>query len=182
MANFFTDIWNMISSFALVDYILYFAVITLIMLIVSLIYVMREEEFEKLEEQKLEEPKDVVKEPVNDELDLQSIVNTIDENPEPLADMTTYEEEQEKRAIISYDELIKSSQNVINYDKEMMVDDLIPVKKISVQPSEKLPVELIPKEVEMEREQQVSLFTYEKEEEFLKTLQKLNELLNDGAL
>ncbi len=189
MYNFFTDIWQIISSLSFIDYILYFAVVTLIILIVSLIYVI---ETEKLEEKELELAKEEINEEytmnkeVNEEIDLQNIVNTIDENPKPLVDMTAYEEEQESKAIISYDELLSEiKQNEINYTKEEMVDDVIPVKKISVNPvEERMPIELIAKEPKIEfetipkEEVKGKLFSYEKEEAFLKALQQLNELLN----
>ncbi len=185
MLNFITDIWSMITSLSFIDYILYFAVITLIMLIVALLYVIKEEQLEKKEQiTEIELPKKIKEEEKNseEEIDLQTIIQTIDENPEPVIDMTAYEEEQEKKAIISYDELIQSAQNTINYDKEVMVDDLIPVKKISINPTDNVPIEFLPKEpkveIELPKENSVNLFSYEKEEEFLKTLQKLNELLN----
>ncbi len=187
MYNFFTDIWQIISSLSFIDYILYFAVVTLIILIVSLIYVIETEKLEEKEitKEQINEEYTMNKE-VNEEIDLQNIVNTIDENPKPLVDMTAYEEEQENKAIISYDELLSEiKQNEINYTKEEMVDDVIPVKKISVNPvEERMPLELIAKEPKIEfettsqEETKGKLFSYEKEEAFLKALQQLNELLN----
>ena len=41
--NIFQDIIDIFTSFGIVDYILYIAVVTLIILIVSLIYVMKNE-------------------------------------------------------------------------------------------------------------------------------------------
>ena len=187
MYNFFTDIWQIISSLSFIDYILYFAVVTLIILIVSLIYVIETEKLEEKEGSKEEINKEyTMNKEVNEEIDLQNIVNTIDENPKPLVDMTAYEEEQENKAIISYDELLSEiKQNEINYTKEEMVDDVIPVKKISVNPvEERMPLELIAKEPKIEfettsqEETKGKLFSYEKEEAFLKALQQLNELLN----
>lgn len=187
MYNFFTDIWQIISSLSFIDYILYFSVVTLIILIVSLIYVIETEKLEEKEitKEQINEEYTMNKE-VNEEIDLQNIVNTIDENPKPLVDMTAYEEEQENKAIISYDELLSEiKQNEINYTKEEMVDDVIPVKKISVNPvEERMPLELIAKEPKIEfettsqEETKGKLFSYEKEEAFLKALQQLNELLN----
>ncbi len=174
--NFLTDMWNILTSLSFIDYILYFAVIVLIMLIVSLIYVIKEEQDEKMTE---EENKNQFDFPLQEDLDLQTIVNTIDEKPEPLIDMTAYEEEQEKKAIISYDELINSTKNVINYDKEEMVDDLIPVKRISLNEASSSFAHNEPRvEVDIKPSSSIQLFSYEKEEEFLKTLQRLNELLN----
>ena len=108
--------------------------------------------------------------------------------------MTRYEEEQEQKAIISYDELVKSTQNTLSYQKEEMVDDVIPVKQIQVMPME-LPkikdgdnildsLNITQKEPKFEVDsnpietQEFKLFSYEKEEAFLKALKELNELLN----
>lgn len=197
MMNFLSDIWSVISSFAFVDYILYFSVVTLIVLIVSLIYVLKQERQESKEKQ-LELEVGSVKSDVNnkefEELDLQSIVNTIDEKPAPLIDMTAYEEEQEQKAIISYEELIKMDfPKAINYSDEELIDDIIPVKKIQVTPLEisdanefagglkltqKEPKFEVESNIEKTEAKEVRLFSYEKEEAFLQALKQLNELLN----
>lgn len=196
--NILEDIWAIISSLSIVDYILYFGIITLICLVISLIYILKTEKLEQEDKDMFEEgPLETSK---DDEIDLQNIVNIIDENPKPLVDMTAYEEEQEQKAIISYDELIKAAQaGSLSYDNEELVDDVIPVKKIQVSPME-LPklkenesvissLELPQKEPKLEVDTvvsptpttaQVKLFSYEKEEAFLKALQQLSELLNDS--
>lgn len=190
MMDLFNDVINVFASFGLVDYILYISVVTLIILVVSLIYVMKNEK-EMLEEKSVEEVKEEMNEPtvLNEELNLRDIVSTIDENPKPLIDMTAYEEEQEQKAIISYDELIRDVNNKsISYDKEELVDDVIPVKRIQMNmelPKRKETIiqdlNLTQKEpkIEIEPIQSTSkLFSYEKEEAFLKALKELNELLN----
>mgnify|MGYP005771677801 FL=1 len=196
--NILEDIWAIISSLSIVDYILYFGIITLICLVISLIYILKTEKLEQEDKDMFEEgPLETSK---DEEIDLQNIVNIIDENPKPLVDMTAYEEEQEQKAIISYDELIKAAQaGSLSYDNEELVDDVIPVKKIQVSPME-LPklkenesvissLELPQKEPKLEVDTEVSpppttaqvkLFSYEKEEAFLKALQQLSELLNDS--
>ncbi len=192
MMNILKDIVDIFTSFGVVDYILYIAVVTLIILVVSLIYVMKNEG-EDNEEKSIEEVNEDMQEkmPLNDELDLQNIINTLDESPKPVVDMTAYEEEQERKAIISYDELLKNANSkAITYDEETLIDDVIPVKKIQAVPIE-LPktknetiiqnLDLQPKEpkIEIDSEHTSSkLFSYEKEEAFLKALQELNELLN----
>ncbi|HIR74869.1 TPA: hypothetical protein IAB95_05170 [Candidatus Ventrenecus avicola] len=201
--NILEDIWAIISSLSIVDYILYFGIITLICLIISLIYILKTEKMEQEERDFLENTppqKDkTTSMEKEEEIDLQNIVNMIDENPKPLVDMTAYEEEQEQKAIISYDELLKAARtSEINYDNEELVDDVIPVKKIQINTME-LPklqeqesvistMELPQKEPKLEvdtvsstpaSETQIKLFSYEKEEAFLKALQQLSELLND---
>ncbi len=192
MNNILKDIWTVISSMTLIDFILYFAVITLIVLIVSLIYVIYTEKLENTSnvvEEVLEDvPSSVPVTPKEEnlEFDLMSVIEEINENPKPLIDMTLYEEEQEKKAIISYDELLKSANKEINISKEELIDDVIPVKKLTLSSIES-PKEItyIPKEpkieidsVASEKPKQVPLFSYEKEEAFLRALQQLNELLN----
>ena len=188
--NIFQDIIDIFTSFGIVDYILYIAVVTLIILIVSLIYVMKNEGSEEVE---LKDVSDEMQEkmPLNEELDLQNIVNTLDESPKPIIDMTAYEEEQERKAIISYDELLQSANSkTISYDEEKLIDDVIPVKKIQTAPIE-LPkvksetiiqnLDLKPKEPKIEIDElrtSSKMFSYEKEEAFLKALKELNELLN----
>ena len=192
MMNIFQDIIDIFTSFGIVDYILYIAVVTLIILIVSLIYVMKNEN-ESSEEVELKDVSDEMQEkmPLNEELDLQNIVNTLDESPKPIIDMTAYEEEQERKAIISYDELLQSANSkTISYDEEKLIDDVIPVKKIQTAPIE-LPkvksetiiqnLDLNPKEPKIEIDElrtSSKMFSYEKEEAFLKALKELNELLN----
>ena len=192
MMNIFQDIIDIFTSFGIVDYILYIAVVTLIILIVSLIYVMKNEN-EGSEEVELKDVSDEMQEkmPLNEELDLQNIVNTLDESPKPIIDMTAYEEEQERKAIISYDELLQSANSkTISYDEEKLIDDVIPVKKIQTAPIE-LPkiksetiiqnLDLKPKEPKIEIDElrtSSKMFSYEKEEAFLKALKELNELLN----
>ena len=193
--KFFQDMITMLSGLSLVDYILYFSVLALIILVVSLIYVIKSEKAESEGlDMKSEEAIDVLH-PNNDvleeELDLQAIMENINEKPEPLIDMTAYENEQEQKAIISYDELLNYNRNQIAYDEEEIIDDVIPVKKIQSSTLE-LPRKLIDEELsnefvlpEKEPKLEVSsstaeqkLFSYEKEEAFLSALQELNRLLN----
>ena len=191
--KFFQDLLTLLSGFGLVDYILYFSVLALIILVVSLIYVIKNENRESDEvEMKREENLDMFVNSKNDsedeEIDLQEIMENINEKPEPLVDMTAYENEQEQKAIISYDELVNYNRNQINYDQEELVDDVIPVKRIQSSTLE-LPkkldeiqtFELPEREPKLEvdsKSVEEKLFSYEKEEAFLKALKELNSLLN----
>ena len=124
------------------------------------------------------------------DIDLQSIINAIEESPKPTIDLTAYEEEQENNAIISYDELVNGvKQKEIYYTKEEMVDDVIPVKKITLDTPKEPVVNIrnfeitpgepkIPYSSEEKSDVEEKIFAYEKEEAFLKALKKLNELLN----
>ncbi len=184
MINVFKDIVQILSSLSIVDYVLYFAVIALIILIVSLIYII---ETEKEEENNKELPMNIEK---DGDIDLQSIINAIEESPKPTIDLTAYEEEQENNAIISYDELVNGvKQKEIYYTKEEMVDDVIPVKKITLDAPKEPVVNIrnfeitpgepkIPYSSEEKSDVEEKIFAYEKEEAFLKALKQLNELLN----
>ena len=155
------DIIAILSSLSFVDYILYFSVLALLILTFALIYVLKSED----------EDQSVGSEDMKEnDIDLKYIASTIKEKPEPLEDMTAYEEEQEQKAIISYDELLKeSNKKQLQYDKVELVDNLIPTKKISLADMIKEPEE---------KEEETNVFHYEKEEAFLKTLKELNSLLN----
>jgi len=104
---------------------------------------------------------------------LHNIVKSIEKDYKPVStNLTDYESEQEKNAIISYDELIKNKENMnINYDEEYMSDnEEISIKKISF------------RETNYKEETEkinVKLMSYEKEEEFLIALKQLQQnLLN----
>ncbi len=156
------DIIAILSSLSFIDYILYFSVLALLILTIALIYVLKSEDDDK---------PNIGSEEMNNNIDLEHIVETIVENPEPLVDMTAYEEEQEQKAIISYDELIKeSNKKHLQYDKVELVDDVIPAKKINL-------TDMINEHTEKLNDE-TTIFHYEREEAFLQTLKELNRLLN----
>ena len=91
------------------------------------------------------------------------------------------EEEQEKKAIISYDELINTqSIPIINYKEEQDMDGLT-VKAIDinnlVDTMEPKPI-THPTEYAVEKDNKPILISYEKEEDFLRTLKKLESMLD----
>lgn len=165
MAQFIKDIIAFIHTLSLVDIVLYFAVLTLIVLVISLIYIFKNNT----------EDIPVNKENTTDDLDLKSIVETIDENPKQLVDMTKYEEEQEEKAIISYEELLKTSPIPIKYEEEQMVDDEVQVKKVNL---DSFLSNNSTKKEERTPNIEMTKTHYEHEEEFLKTLKQLCDLLN----
>lgn len=172
---------NLIRRLTFVDYVLYFSVVILIILVVSLIYVIKSENNEKYLYYKKEIDDKKEEEEVSDnvdkeELNLKDVINDINEVAPPVIDMTSYELDQEKKAVISYDELLKLNETKqISYDKEEMIDDTIPIKKIQVDNME------LPKMKDDNSyiNHEYNLFSYEKEEAFLKALQELNHLLNE---
>ena len=89
-------------------------------------------------------------------------------------ELTSYEEEQEEKAIISYDELLSKTQNVsISYSDSSIQDD-ISIKKVDLEKTGK--IELDP--LKQELNTRIPTMSYDHEEEFLETLKQLQKLLN----
>ena len=108
-------------------------------------------------------------------VDLQSITKDLESKQnEKNIDFTPYEEEQEERAIIRYDELVEASKNVsINYSEEKNIDDVL-IKKVDLDNTGKIELDPIKKELNSK----VEIVSYEHEEAFLKALKQLQSLLN----
>lgn len=104
-------------------------------------------------------------------LDLESLTKKLQEERESnRINFTEYEKDQEEKAIISYDELLKKQNRYsINYEKEIKDDDVI-IKKVNLS-------NLVNKEEE-DKIKEVHVISYEKEEAFLMALKELNSLLN----
>ena len=111
-------------------------------------------------------------------LDLESLTKKLkaeDENGERIT-CTEYEKDQEEKAIISYDELLKKhNRYTLNYEKEEIIDDLI-VKKVNLNDLVNKNEEEI--KVEENIKEEVRVISYQKEEAFLSALKELNSLLN----
>ena len=88
--------------------------------------------------------------------------------------MTPYETEQEEKAIISYDELIqKNYPGAISYSDTSSDDDIL-VKKVDLEDTQRINIE----KIKEEKEKVENLLNYEHEEQFLKELKELNNLIN----
>ncbi len=166
MKQLLKDIFNFVTSLSQMDVLLYFAVLILIILVVSLIYIIKTGD----EEEPLETKENGTTLYNSDDVDLKEIITNIEESKPPVVEYTDYEKEQEEKAIISYDELIeRSKMGTIKYDTEETNQE-IAIKKINL--------DKLAKTEEKKQTPKGSLFHYEKEEAFLKALQSLNELLN----
>ena len=111
----FSDIWSLLMALRLVDVVFFFAVLILMILVVMLIYFImanKDEDEKSLgETQEMKIAKELKKNMKNKE--------------EANINFTNYEQEQEDKAIISYDELLKKGSNYeLNYETEEMHDDL----------------------------------------------------------
>ncbi len=110
---------------------------------------------------------DVLKKAKKDRIDLEAITRNIETNYKPVTiELTSYEQEQENNAIISYEELVSNKDTKkVNYDDEYENNMDIDVKKVDLkkQNGEELPKTKI----------EVTLMNYEMEEAFLKALKQL---------
>ena len=192
------DILYLINSFSMVDIIFFFAIIALLILLVTLVYFIKinkdvldsddlfkhleddlkedekKENVEKAEEVKPKEPEKKEEEEFNDEegelLDLKALTEKLQKENIESSSNFEYEKEQEEKAIISYDELLqKKNKYAVNYEKEEVMDDLV-VKKVDLN-------DLVNKN-ELDEVKEVRVISYEKEEAFLNALKELNKLLN----
>lgn len=104
-------------------------------------------------------------------LDLESLTKKLKSTENTDKVCTKYEQDQEEKAIISYDELLKrNNKYAINYEKEEVVDDLI-IKKVNLH-------DLTNKNELVDKKDVVQVISYDKEEAFLNALKELNNLLN----
>ncbi len=192
------DIYTFVSYLDGVDIIFLVAIVTLLILLVTLIYFIKINKDEddnistnnspggKMDDDKNNDKINNLidnmiinndsKEEYNDEegelLDLEGLTKKLKEqkNNPSIIPSTEYEKEQEEKAIISYDELLKKHNNyAINYEKEERKDDLV-IRKVDLS-------NLINSEVQDEIKN-VRVISYEKEEAFLSALKELNRLLN----
>lgn len=162
MKSIFGDIINFLKSLSLIDYVLYFAILILIILVVSLLYLLKTT---NIEEDELIENED-------NDFDIKNAVQQISQEQPKNIDLTEYEKEQEEKAIISYEELVNSiKRNKINYADETNNDN-ISIKKVDLD-------NLISEEAE-EQNQNYSykIINFQHEEKYLKELKELIKLLD----
>ncbi len=152
----FTDILEFLKTLTFVDYVFFAAIILLLILIITLIY------FIKINEE-------VLNIEVKEKTELEKLSETLSKEQKPrVVNMTTFEKEQEDRAIISYEELVKNSKNYdINYSEEKNIDG-ISIKKIDLNGEKLINKSTI----------DIRVVSYKKEEEFLSMLKNLQTLLN----
>lgn len=117
---------------------------------------------------KKEKEMNTIKKARKDMLDLEAITKNIDANYHPInIELSSYEQEQENNAIISYEELVNNKDNAnINYDEDYESGNAdVDIKKVNLQDSYGVNLE--------EKNYSVNLMSYEKEEAFLAALRKL---------
>lgn len=191
MQQLLLNLYNDISALSFVEVLFIVLFFILVILLISLISVLKnnnrrmsQAEIRDIPQEELtkqEEVKENMKiKTNNEELDLSSITKELENIHESNVKLTPYEEEQEEKAIISYDELLKTrSDLMINYQEEEQLDDVL-VKKVDM---ENMTSELDMSEVreiikEKETNKAPVVISYEKEEAFLESLKKLQQMLN----
>lgn len=170
----FKDMIEFIKTLSFVDIVFFFAVLALMLLVVTLIYFIKEnsdEEEDISPKDDLPKKKEDFKEE-NDIDDLRKITEALENAPSSAINLNQYEEEQEEKAIISYDELLKRKNDfAINYSEEENIDEDLTIKKVDLE-------HLLNTEVIVKPEIKVSVISYEKEEAFLEALKTLQKTLN----
>ncbi len=151
------------------DLLLLIVVVSLIVISLVMVYLVYSENRQLTKELKSK------KDNTNKEmLELQKLSKILENAPKSNSKLTDFEAEQEEKAIISYDELLKNKDNVkIGYESTEVKDD-IEVKKIDLDSTGKIELDPIKKELNTK----ISLVSYEHEEEFLDSLKQLQYLLN----
>ncbi len=166
MPELIRDIINFMKNLDRIDILLYFAVLALIILIVSLVYIVKANE----EEEAAEAYKNEIEN--NQDLDLNAVVKSISNNDPPNIEMTSYEKDQEEKAIISYDELLARNKNEnLNYNEEEITNDEVSIKKIDLDHV----IDTNNDEIQLKPHH---LLKYTDEEDFLTALKELNQELN----
>ena len=169
MKNLVSDIVSFIRSLSFMNVLFFAAVILLIVLVVSLMYIMRINKEVEVEDEAMDE--------VNDELDLKNISRVLEDSPSKPISLNSYEKEQEEKAIISYDELIalqNYDKEKINYKSEEDIEGL-KVKSVDLD-NLKTKIEL-PKIKNSDTTVSKKVYDYKKEEEFLEALKRLQKSL-----
>lgn len=157
MKEVLENLFGFIYSLSMGDYFFFIGTVLLIILFIYVLYLLK---YSDEESPKLKKEEDL--------FDLESVSKDIEENYKPAAiKLTSYEEEQENNAIISYDELLKTKElQKVSYDDEYVSDiPELKIKKIDLNNTGSIPID--------EPKLEVKLISYEKEEEFLKALKTL---------
>lgn len=130
------DLYAFISNLDPIDILLYFAIVILVILIISLIYVIKTGEDEPVYEPSYDK---------HEELDLRAVMNDINNDNYENNIVTNYETEQEEKAIISYQELLNQNKyGRLDYEEEKKNDEIV-IKKVNLENLTKPKIEEEPK-------------------------------------
>lgn len=208
----FNDLIDYIGSLTITEIWFFMIFMIFLIAVVTLIYVIKmTDENETTEETKpdiIEEEQPLIEEPLNfleEYLNKQEEMKQEDKPPvskeaatileitknleqyddSNIIDLTEFEKDQEEKAIISYDELLKHKNDLkITYDNDYYDDEAtaeISIKKIDMKKQQKeevkevenIPIDNIVHDTSMK----VEVMSYEQEESFLAALKQLQNVL-----
>ncbi|MDD2238926.1 MAG: hypothetical protein PHH51_03495 [Bacilli bacterium] len=161
MKEVFINMFELVKILNIGDYFFFIGTFLLIVLFIYVLYLIKLSDLEANEKNGI----------IADDFDIASVANAIEKEYKPEAiKLTNYEVEQEKNAIISYEELVKNKDKIgIGYDDEYAYElPELDVKKINLT-NQINNIE--------EPKLDVKLMQYDKEEAFLKALKELQENL-----
>lgn len=165
MKEMYENLVGFIYSLSMGDYFFFIGTFLLIVLFVYILYLIKcsdgEEALNAVSEKK-------------DDFDIEAVTKAIEKDYKPeTIRLTSYEEEQENNAVISYEELLKNKDKIsVSYDDEYEFEEpTLSVKKFDLTNTSETPV------ID-ESKLKVQLMSYEKEEEFLKALKDLQSNLS----
>ena len=116
MKNVIENLFGFLYTLSMGDYLFFLSTFIIILAFIYVLFLMLREDTPKNEDKDL----------------LESIKDSLENNYNPqYSNISEYEKEQEKSAIISYDELIKNKNNSY-YSEEDISNDEIIVKKINL--------------------------------------------------
>ena len=166
MKNIIENLFGFLYSLSMGDYFFFIGTFLLIVLFIYILYLIKSSD----EKTSLED--DILNANNTDNFDIEAVSKDIEKNYKPeTIKLTSYEEEQENNAIISYEELVKNKDKLnYTYDDEYQSDiPELKVKKFDLTNTSEIPV--------VDNKIEVQLMSYEKEEEFLNTLKELQKNL-----
>ena len=165
MKEMYENLVGFIYSLSMGDYFFFIGTFLLIVLFVYILYLIKcsdgEEALNAVSDKK-------------DDFDIEAVTKAIEKDYKPeTIRLTSYEEEQENNAVISYEELLKNKDKIsVSYDDEYEFEEpTLIVKKFDLTNTSETPV------ID-ESKLKVQLMSYEKEEEFLKALKDLQSNLS----
>lgn len=165
MKEMYENLVGFIYSLSMGDYFFFIGTFLLIVLFVYILYLIKCSDGEEVE--------NVVSDK-KDDFDIEEVTKAIEKDYKPeTIRLTSYEEEQENNAVISYEELLKNKDKIsVSYDDEYEFEEpTLSVKKFDLTNTSETPV------ID-ESKLKVQLISYEKEEEFLKALKDLQSNLS----
>lgn len=182
----FEKVIEYMSTISFSDILFFCALLVLIALILILIYMLKKGNY-YIEAKPVQKQETINETKEKDApLDLKALTKALENATPKVVELTPYEEEQEEKAIISYDELVKAKKDfVLQYDEEQEEEGVL-VKKVDLEQLSKdalntlPPIETFEPKLEPTLETKESIvISYEKEEAFLEALKQLQKMLNE---